>query len=182
MTCRFQYDQYVQAQDGYDLVLTIDETAQSIVEKASAGGPWGLRRAGGRHGRFDERQDRRDFGAFHKGRLRPERPIHHFAGGRRRHPEKVEDALQKAQEKEQQELNTLQLAIDNAETDEARAEAKKALADYERIDVTTLRDELTDKCGPKHRISSGETKPSVIPTTPVPFSKWSRAPWRWNPA
>ena len=29
----FQYDQYVQAQDGYDLVLTIDETAQSIVEK-----------------------------------------------------------------------------------------------------------------------------------------------------
>ena len=35
----FQYDQYVQAQDGYDLVLTIDETAQSIVEKASAGGP-----------------------------------------------------------------------------------------------------------------------------------------------
>ena len=28
----FQYDQYVQAQDGYDLVLTIDETAQSIVE------------------------------------------------------------------------------------------------------------------------------------------------------
>lgn len=60
-------------------------------------------------------------------------------------PEKVEDALQKAQEKEQQELNTLQLAIDNAETDEARAEAKKALADYERIDVTTLRDELTDQ-------------------------------------
>lgn len=60
-------------------------------------------------------------------------------------PEKVEDALKKAQEKEQQELNTLQLAIDNAETDEARAEAKKALADYERIDVTTLRDELTDQ-------------------------------------
>ena len=29
----FQYDQYVQAQDGYDLVLTIDETVQSIVEK-----------------------------------------------------------------------------------------------------------------------------------------------------
>ena len=57
----------------------------------------------------------------------------------------MEDALKKAQEKEQQELNTLQLAIDNAETDEARAEAKKALADYERIDVTTLRDELTDQ-------------------------------------
>lgn len=57
----------------------------------------------------------------------------------------MEDALQKAQEKEQQELNTLQLAIDNAETDEARAEAKKALADYERIDVTALRDELTDQ-------------------------------------
>ena len=50
-----------------------------------------------------------------------------------------------SQEKEQQELNTLQLAIDNAETDEERAEAKKALADYERIDVTTLRDELTDQ-------------------------------------
>lgn len=57
----------------------------------------------------------------------------------------MEDALKKAQEKEQQELNTLQLAIDNAETDEARAEAKKALSEYERIDVTTLRDELTDQ-------------------------------------
>ena len=91
------YDQYVQAQDGYDLVLTIDETAQSIVEKHLQAG-LDSRRAGGRHGRFDERQDRRDFGAFHKGRLRPERPVHHFAGGRRRYPEKVEDA-EKAQER-----------------------------------------------------------------------------------
>lgn len=97
-------------------------------------------------------------------------------------PEKVEDALQKAQEKEQQELNTLQLAIDNAETDEARAEQKKALADYERIDVTTLRDELTDQMWGERRTSSGETRPSAIRTTPVLFSKWSRAPWQWNPA
>ena len=40
----FQYDQYVQAQDCYDLVLTIDETAQSIVEKHLQAGPCGLRR------------------------------------------------------------------------------------------------------------------------------------------
>lgn len=79
--------------------------------------------------------------AFIKGRLRPNDPFTISQEAEDAIPEKVEDALQKAQEKEQQELNTLQLAIDNAETDEARAEAKKALADYERIDVTTLRDE-----------------------------------------
>lgn len=84
----FQYDQYVQAQDGYDLVLTIDETAQSIVEKHLQAGLEACGALEGGTARFDERQDRRDFGAFHEGRLRPERPVHHFAGGRRRHPGK----------------------------------------------------------------------------------------------
>ncbi|MFI3326084.1 MAG: penicillin-binding transpeptidase domain-containing protein [Clostridia bacterium] len=34
----FQYEQYVEAEDGYDLVLTIDETVQSICEKYLADG------------------------------------------------------------------------------------------------------------------------------------------------
>ena len=34
----FQYDQYIEATDGYNLILTIDETVQSIVEKHLAAG------------------------------------------------------------------------------------------------------------------------------------------------
>lgn len=141
----FQYDQYVQAQDGYDLVLTIDETAQSIVEKHLQAG---LEACGALEGGTAVLMNVKT-GAIlalsTKGDYDPNDPFTISQEAEDAIPEKVEDALKKAQEKEQQELNTLQLAIDNAETDEARAEAKKALADYERIDVTTLRDELTDQ-------------------------------------
>lgn len=141
----FQYDQYVQAQDGYDLVLTIDETAQSIVEKHLQAG---LEACGALEGGTAVLMNVKT-GAIlalsTKGDYDPNDPFTISQEAEDAIPEKVEEALKKAQEKEQQELNTLQLAIDNAETDEARAEAKKALADYERIDVTTLRDELTDQ-------------------------------------
>ena len=141
----FQYDQYVQAQDGYDLVLTIDETAQSIVEKHLQAG---LEACGALEGGTAVLMNVKT-GAIlalsTKGDYDPNDPFTISQEAEDAIPEKVEDALQKAQEKEQQELNTLQLAIDNAETDEARAEAKKALSEYERIDVTTLRDELTDQ-------------------------------------
>lgn len=141
----FQYDQYVQAQDGYDLVLTIDETAQSIVEKHLQAG---LEACGALEGGTAVLMNVKT-GAIlalsTKGDYDPNDPFTISQEAEDAIPEKVEDALKKAQEKEQQELNTLQLAIDNAETDEERAEAKKALADYERIDVTTLRDELTDQ-------------------------------------
>lgn len=141
----FQYDQYVQAQDGYDLVLTIDETAQSIVEKHLQ---TGLEACGALEGGTAVLMNVKT-GAIlalsTKGDYDPNDPFTISQEAEDAIPEKVEDALKKAQEKEQQELNTLQLAIDNAETDEARAEAKKALADYERIDVTALRDELTDQ-------------------------------------
>ena len=141
----FQYDQYVQAQDGYDLVLTIDETAQSIVEKHLQAG---LEACGALEGGTAVLMNVKT-GAIlalsTKGDYDPNDPFTISQEAEDAIPEKVEDALKKAQEKEQQELNTLQLAIDNAETDEARAEAKKALSEYERIDVTTLRDELTDQ-------------------------------------
>ena len=141
----FQYDQYVQAQDGYDLVLTIDETVQSIVEKHLQAG---LEACGALEGGTAVLMNVKT-GAIlalsTKGDYDPNDPFTISQEAEDAIPEKVEDALQKAQEKEQQELNTLQLAIDNAETDEARAEAKKALSEYERIDVTTLRDELTDQ-------------------------------------
>lgn len=141
----FQYDQYVQAQDGYDLVLTIDETVQSIVEKHLQAG---LEACGALEGGTAVLMNVKT-GAIlalsTKGDYDPNDPFTISQEAEDAIPEKVEDALQKAQEKEQQELNTLQLAIDNAETDEERAKAKKALADYERIDVTTLRDELTDQ-------------------------------------
>ena len=141
----FQYDQYVQAQDGYDLVLTIDETVQSIVEKHLQAG---LEACGALEGGTAVLMNVKT-GAIlalsTKGDYDPNDPFTISQEAEDAIPEKVEEALKKAQEKEQQELNTLQLAIDNAETDEARTEAKKALADYERIDVTTLRDELTDQ-------------------------------------
>ena len=177
----FQYDQYVQAQDGYDLVLTIDETAQSIVEKHLQAG---LEACGALEGGTAVLMNVKT-GAIlalsTKGDYDPNDPFTISQEAEDAIPEKVEDALKKAQEKEQQELNTLQLAIDNAETDEERAEAKKALADYERIDVTTLRDELTDQMWAEAQNKQWRNK-AVIPTPPVPFSKWSRAPWPWNPA
>lgn len=141
----FQYDQYVQAQDGYDLVLTIDETAQSIVEKHLQAG---LEACGALEGGTAILMNVKT-GAIlalsTKGDYDPNDPFTISQEAEDAIPGKVEEALQKAQEKEQQELNTLQLAVDTAETDEERAEAKKALADYERIDVTTLRDQLTDQ-------------------------------------
>lgn len=141
----FQYDQYVEAQDGYDLVLTIDETAQSIVEKHLQAG---LEACGALEGGTAILMNVKT-GAIlalaTKGDYDPNDPFTISQEAEDAIPEKVEEALQKAQEKEQQELNTLQLAIDNAETDEERAEAKKALAEYERIDVTALRDQLTDQ-------------------------------------
>ena len=178
----FQYDQYVQAQDGYDLVLTIDETAQSIVEKHLQAG---LEACGALEGGTAVLMNVKT-GAIlalsTKGDYDPNDPFTISQEAEDAIPEKVEDALQKAQEKEQQELNTLQLAIDNAETDEARAKRKKPL----RITSASMSPHCATsspiKCGPKHRISSGETKPSAIRTTPAPFSKWSRAPWQWNPA
>ncbi len=126
-------------------MLTIDETAQSIVEKHLQAG---LEACGALEGGTAVLMNVKT-GAIlalsTKGDYDPNDPFTISQEAEDAIPEKVEDALKKAQEKEEQELNTLQLAVDNAETDEARAEAKEALADYERIDITTLRDELTDQ-------------------------------------
>ena len=176
----FQYDQYVQAQDGYDLVLTIDETAQSIVEKHLQAG---LEACGALEGGTAVLMNVKT-GAIlalsTKGDYDPNDPFTISQEAEDAIPEKVEEALQKAQEKEQQELNTLP-SITPRPTRSVRKRKKPLRITSASTSPRCAMSSLT-KCGARRRTSSGETKPSAIRTTPAPFSKWSRAPWRWNPA
>ena len=174
----FQYDQYVQAQDGYDLVLTIDETAQSIVEKHLQAG---LEACGALEGGTAVLMNVKT-GAIlalsTKGDYDPNDPFTISQEAEDASRKRWKTRCKRRRKREQQELNTLQLAIDNAETDERARKRKKPL----RITSASMSPHCATsspiKCGPKHRISSGETKPSAIRTTPAPFSKWSRAPWQ----
>ena len=144
----FQYDQYIEAADGYDLVLTIDETVQSIVEKHLEAG---LEACGALEGGTAVVMDV-NTGAIRalstKGDYDPNDPFTISEEVEAAIPEKVEEQLKEAQEKEQQELNKLQLDIDTAETEEEREAAKQALADYDRLtseDLAELRETLADE-------------------------------------
>ncbi len=150
-------------------MLTIDETAQSIVEKHLQAG---LEACGALEGGTAVLMDVETgtiLALSTKGDYDPNDPFTISQEAEHAIPEKVEDALKKAQEKEQQELNTLQLAIDNAETDEERAEAKKALRITSVLTSPHCATSSPIKCGPKRRISSGETRPSAIRTTRFRF-------------
>lgn len=144
----FQYDQYIEASDGYDLVLTVDETVQSIVEKHLEAG---LEACGALEGATAVVM-KVDTGAIlalaTKGDYDPNSPFTISEEAEAAIPQKVEEMLKAAQEKEQQELNKLQLDIDTAETDEARKAAEKALRDYDRLtteDLAALRETYTDQ-------------------------------------
>ena len=144
----FQYDQYIEASDGYDLVLTIDETVQSIVEKHLEAG---LEACGALEGGTAVVM-KVDTGAIlalsTKGDYDPNNPFAISEEAEAAIPKKVEEMLKEAQEKEQQELNKLQLDIDTAETAEEREAAEKALRDYDRLtteDLAELRETYTDQ-------------------------------------
>lgn len=144
----FQYDQYIEATDGYDLVLTIDETVQSIVEKHLEAG---LEACGALEGGTAIVMNV-NTGAIlalsTKGDYDPNSPFEISEEAEAEIPELVEAEIQDRLEKEQQELNTLQMKVDTAETDEEREEAQKALSDYDRLtseDIAELRETLEDE-------------------------------------
>lgn len=141
----FQYDQYIEATDGYDLVLTIDETVQSIVEKHLEAG---LEACGALEGGTAVVMNV-NTGAIlalsTKGDYDPNDPFAISEEAQAEIPQQVEEAVQEALDKESQELNKLQLDIDTAETDEAREAAQKAYNDYERLDVTAFREQAEDE-------------------------------------
>ncbi len=144
----FQYDQYIEKNDGYNLILTIDETVQSIVEKHLAEGleMWGALE-GGTAVVMDV-----NTGAIialsTKGDYNPNDPFTISEEAEAAIPEIVEEGVEDALEKEEQEINTLQLAVDTAETEEELAEAKEALESYDRMtseDIAELRVTLEDE-------------------------------------
>ena len=144
----FQYDQYIEATDGYNLILTIDETVQSIVEKHLAEG---LEMWGALEGATAVVMDV-NTGAIlalsTKGDYDPNDPFTISEEAEAAIPDIVEEGVADALEKEEQELNTLQLAVDSAETEEELAEAKKALEAYDRMtseDIAELRVTLEDQ-------------------------------------
>ncbi|MGN0479649.1 MAG: penicillin-binding transpeptidase domain-containing protein [Hominenteromicrobium sp.] len=144
----FQYDQYIEASDGYDLVLTIDETVQSIVEKHLE---TGLEACGALEGGTAIVMDV-NTGAIlalaTKGDYDPNNPFVISEEAEAAIPEKVEEQIEEALEKEQQELNKLQLDIDTAKTDEEREAAEQALEEYDRLtseDIAELRETLENE-------------------------------------
>ena len=144
----FQYDQYIEATDGYDLVLTIDETVQSIVEKHLEAG---LEACGALEGGTAIVMNV-NTGAIlalsTKGDYDPNSPFEISEEAEAEIPELAEAEIQDRLEKEQQELNTLQMKVDTSETDEEREEAQMALSDYDRLtseDIAELRETLEDE-------------------------------------
>ena len=144
----FQYDQYIEATDGYNLILTIDETVQSIVEKHLQEG---LEMWGALEGSTAVVMDV-NTGAIialsTKGDYDPNDPFTISEEAEAAIPDIVEEGVQKALEEEEQELNTLQLAVDAAETDEERAQAQQELDAYDRLtseDIADLRVTLEDE-------------------------------------
>ena len=143
----FQYDQYIEATDGYNLVLTIDETVQSIVEKHLAEGleMWGALEGG--TAVVMNVKTGAIIALSTKGDYDPNDPFTISEEAEAKIPETVEEEIKAAQYKEEQELNTLQLAVDAAETEEELKEAQQALADYDRLtseDLAELRVTLED--------------------------------------
>lgn len=144
----FQYDQYIEATDGYNLVLTIDETVQSIVEKHLAEGleMWGALEGG--TAVVMNVKTGAIIALSTKGDYDPNDPFTISEEAEAKIPETVEEEIKAAQYKEEQELNTLQLAVDAAETEEELKEAQQALADYDRLtseDLAELRVTLEDE-------------------------------------
>lgn len=144
----FQYEQYIESEDGCDLVLTIDETVQSIVEKHLAAG---LEEYGALEGGTAIVMNV-NTGAIlalsTKGDYDPNDPFTISEEAEAQIPEDVEKEIQKRLDEEQQEINTLQQKVDTAETEEELAEAKANLAAYERMtqeDIAELRETLTNE-------------------------------------
>lgn len=141
----FQYEQYIDADDGYDLVLTIDETVQSIVEKHLEAG---LVECGALEGGTAIVMEV-DTGAIvalaTKQDYDPNDPFTISAEAEAAIPGKIEAEIERMMETEEKELKVLRKALENADTESEKAEAQKALDEFDFItaeDILELNDTL----------------------------------------
>lgn len=144
----FQYEQYIEASDGYDLVLTIDETVQSIVEKHLEAG---LEAYGALEGCAAIVMDVNTGGVIAlstKGDYDPNNPFAISEKAEAEIPTLVEEEIEKMLEEEQQALNLLEYELSVAETAEEEAEIQKQINEFDRLtadEILELNDTLYDE-------------------------------------
>ncbi len=144
----FDYEQYIEAQNGYDLVLTLDETVQSIVEKHLQAG---LEACGAQEGGTAIVMNVHT-GAIialaTKGDYDPNDPFTLDPAVEEKLPEKADEAVQKALKKEDEELALLEFYRDIAISETEKKEAEENLRAFHRMtaeEISELREEEYDK-------------------------------------
>ena len=144
----FQYEQYIEASDGYDLVLTIDETVQSIVEKHLEIGMASYNALEGCAAIVMDVNTGAIKALATKGDYDPNDPFVISEEAEAQIPQKIEDEINRMLAEEQKELNTLNFKLSVAETAEEKAEIQKQIDDFDRLtteDILELNDTLYDK-------------------------------------
>ena len=144
----FQYEQYIEAADGYDLVLTIDETVQSIVEKHLEIGLASYNALEGCAAIVMDVNTGAVVALSAKGDYDPNDPFTISEEAEAAIPAKVEEEIKKMQEEEQKALNTLNFRLSVAETAEEKAEIQKQIDEFDYItteELLELNDTLYDK-------------------------------------
>lgn len=134
----FQYDQYIEAADGYDLVLTIDETVQSIVEKHLEAGRVAYGALEGGTAIVMNVNTGAIVALSTKGDYDPNDPFTISAEAEAAIPGLVEEEIERMLEEEQKALNSLQRNLETADTEEEKAEAEKALAEFDTLTAAEI--------------------------------------------
>ncbi len=144
----FQYEQYIEASDGYDLVLTIDETVQSIVEKHLEIGLEAYDAAEGGTAIVMDVNTGAIIALSTKGDYDPNDPFTISEKAEAAIPELVEKEIARRLEEEQKALNTLEYQLSIADNAEEEAEIREELDAFERLsteDILELNETLYDE-------------------------------------
>ncbi|MBQ2668930.1 MAG: PASTA domain-containing protein [Clostridia bacterium] len=144
----FQYDQYIEAADGYDLVLTIDETVQSIVEKHLEVGCEAYGALEGGTAIVMDVNTGAIIALSTKGDYNPNDPFSISEAAEAAIPGLVQAEIERLLVEEQKAMNSLKRRLETADTEEERAEAEKAIAEFDVItaeDLLELNESLYNK-------------------------------------
>ncbi|MBQ1984923.1 MAG: hypothetical protein II230_01295, partial [Clostridia bacterium] len=144
----FQYEQYIEASDGYDLVLTIDETVQSIVEKHLEIGLEAYAAAEGGTAIVMDVNTGAIIALSTKGDYNPNDPFTISEKAEAEIPELVEKEIARRLEEEQKALNTLEYKLSIATNAEKEAEIRAEIEAFERLsteDILELNETLYDE-------------------------------------
>ncbi len=144
----FDYEQYIQAQNGYDLILTLDETVQSIVEKHLQAGLEACGALEGCTAIVMNVHTGAILALSTKGDYDPNDPFTLAPEVLEALPEKADEAVQKALKKEEEELALLEFYRDIAISETEKKEADANLRAFHRMtaeEISALREEEYDK-------------------------------------